>query len=376
MPTKPLRGLAAAAVALGLCLGGPAVLAAEAAPAPASVLASLQPDVNSLPKVDLAAKAGAFQTRHQVSHLDRVIDPTQYVCDNNTDVNDWVQRQLKAFSQEDLMVMQTTGLDMLPAYDAILAADPSTHPLTVDAQVLNKTFRKLQRFWDVNSSDIALMQMGGAVYTDVTRMQQIYVELGLTSEQALEFAQFVADYVKASPALQQGNNPLLTFNAFAYSTFGQEPSITDRIVMGPGLLQAYDELGYSDVAPQVVMAHEFGHHIQFEMGMIGPDEASSPEGTRRTELHADASAAYFSSHPKGMSMQFKRVQEFNRVFYGIGDCSFTSDGHHGTSAQRMRAATWGYQLQEGNRPKAYIHPTARLRSLFDAALPSLVAPDA
>ncbi|MEL4358647.1 MULTISPECIES: hypothetical protein [unclassified Luteococcus] len=383
MSTKPIRGIAAAALALGLCLGGPSLAPAHAelsSAVPALAPATRQLDTSKLPKVDLASKIASFQAKHPASHLDRpalrAINPDDYVCDNNTDVAAWVDREVAKLSQDDLQVLQLTGLDMLPAYDAMLATDTAAYPLTVDAQALTKTFRKLQRFWDINSSDIALMQMGGSIYSNVERMQMIYQELGLSPQDALVIAQFVADYVKTSEGLQQGNNPLLTFNAFAYSTFGQYPQITDRIVMGPGLLQAYHELGYGDVAPQVVLAHEFGHHIQFETGMISPDDASSPEGTRRTELHADASAAYFSSHPKGLSMQFKRVAEFNRVFYGIGDCSFTSDGHHGTSAQRMRAATWGYQLQEANRPKSYIHPVLRFRELFDAALPTLVAPDA
>lgn len=359
-------GAGAGALALGL-----SVPHAQAAPV-------------SLPQANIDQLFDDFLARHAVDHFNRpftrAIDPTQYECTPDDAVDVWMTAQMARLSEQDRQVIQEAGLDILPAVDAMLTTDVTgaSYALTRHAHDLRKTFTKCQRFWDIDGSDITLMAMSTDIYTDVERMVRAYTELGLDAATSRELAEFVKSYVPSSKGLEGGHFPLLSFNAFAYSTFGQQPQIVDRIVMGEGLLRAYDELGFGDVAPQVVLAHEYAHHVQMEIGMITPDTmaSSTPEGTRRTELHADASAAYFASHPKGLSMQTKRILAFGKVFYGIGDCQFASTGHHGTPKQRHAAAMWGVQVQESTRPKSRIRPTRVLLDEFDAKLPELIAPDA
>ncbi|MFD1890701.1 hypothetical protein, partial [Luteococcus peritonei] len=372
LTTRSARSLAAVALAAGLCLSTPAVgLAAAPAPASAVLVAPAK-----LAPVDLASRAEAFNARHGLTDVrpaGQVIDPTQYQCDADTDFRRWSADQVDRLSQADLDFLAETAADALPTYDALLFGSSSdqAYSLGQDSQVLTKTFKKLRAFWDINSSDIQLMGMNGHVYSDVARMTEIYqVVFELDAVTAAAYAQYVHDYLASSPTLD-ADNPLMTLNAFAYSTFGTDPAISDRIIMGAGILQAYDELGYGDVAPQLILAHEFGHHVQFELGMITAETVGEAETTRRTELHADASASYFATHPKGLSMQYKRVQQFLGVFYGIGDCGFTSGGHHGTPNQRRAAADWGYRLQEANRPKSYVHPARTFAELFDRQLPVL-----
>jgi hypothetical protein len=178
--------------------------------------------------------------------------------------------------------------------------------------------------------------------------------------------------VFGSANFQNFNHPLLTFNAFASPAdpFFNTPK---KIVMGDGIMKAYDDLGYSDVAPQAVLAHEYGHHVQFANNV---DFGSSPEGTRRTELMADAFSAYFMTHKRGSAMNWKRVQQFLKVFFDIGDCAFSNDGHHGTPNQRMKAAGFGYQLATDAQKQGKILSSQEFITLFDQALPGLVAPDA
>ena len=89
---------------------------------------------------------------------------------------------------------------------------------------------------------------------------------------------------------------------------------------------------------------------------------------------ADAYSAYFLSHSRGASMQWKRVQRFLKVFFNNGDCNFDSDGHHGTPIQRMAAAEWGYKLVNKAKKQGHIMSPMEFARLFDAALPGLVAP--
>lgn len=369
------RGLLAGAGAVALGLSVPLAQAAPSAPAAPAVPVVVP---------DLQARIDRFIASRHLDHfvrpLHRAIDPTQYQCTPDDQMDAWTNATMARLNEEELTVVALTGLDVLPAVDAMLTTQvtSASYALTRHAHDLRKTFSKAQRFWDVDGSDIALMGMSTDIYRDVERMVQAYRFMEVDEATARQLAEFVKGYIAGSKGLEGGHFPLLSFNAFAYSTFGQEPGVVDRIVMGEGLLRAYDEIGFGDVAPQVVLAHEYGHHVQMKIGMITPEsmEAATPEGTRRTELHADASAAYFCSHPKGLSMQAKRILAFGKVFHGIGDCQFDNPGHHGTPTQRHAAGMWGAEVQEATRPKSRVYPTRVFRDMFDAKLPELIAPDA
>jgi len=184
----------------------------------------------------------------------------------------------------------------------------------------------------------------------------------------------------AVPGIPGGyDNPLLTLNAFAFTTGGAPiPGIgliPDKIVMGEGLLDGLTAIGLGDVAPDYVHAHEFAHHVQFEIGAFLPGPPT-PEGTRRTELMADAFAAYYSSHARGATFQAKRFTDVMASAFGVGDCAFSNNGHHGTHLQREASAAWGESIFDGQQKKGHIKSAFEMLWLFDAALPGLVAPDA
>ena len=84
----------------------------------------------------------------------------------------------------------------------------------------------------------------------------------------------------------------------------------------------------------MIMAHEFAHHVQFELGVFDTGPTDPAEATRRTELMADAMAAYFGVHKKGLALNKKRVIDALLSFYTVGDCEFADPGHHGTPLQR------------------------------------------
>lgn len=196
---------------------------------------------------------------------------------------------------------------------------------------------------------------------------------GTTEEEAGEWADFFADLLATFPQYRNGDHPVFTFNAVAISGFDPGAPyevIPPKIIMGDGILDGYTAIGYGDVAPQAVLAHEFGHHIQFQLKLF---KGTGPEATRRTELMADAFSAYFLAHARGQSMQWKRVKQFLQVFFNIGDCSFTNNSHHGTPRQRMAAAEWAYSIVEASQKQGHILSAVQFAAMFDAALPQLVA---
>lgn len=244
---------------------------------------------------------------------------------------------------------------------------------------VTKTFTDLQRFWDISSGDIGLVPMHSSIMADrdalYTTFRVVYRNNEFTSAY---FADLYSTWAK-SLIERFGDSPLLSANAYAFTGAGDPnpalAALPDMIVMGDGIQQAFQDLGLGDVAPQSVLAHEFGHQVQYEDGLFD-SPLTGAEATRRTELMADAFATYFLAHSRGASLQWKRVQLFIRVFHTIGDCMFHDPSHHGTPNQRLRSAEWAYGVVTGAANQGHILPSRSFAQLFDAALPTLVAPDA
>ena len=143
--------------------------------------------------------------------------------------------------------------------------------------------------------------------------------------------------------------------------------------MGDGIIEAYEAIGLGDVGVRVIMAHEFAHHVQFELGVFDTGPTDPAEATRRTELMADAMASYFGTHKKGLALNSKRVADALLSFYTVGDCAFDNPGHHGTPLQRQRAADWGADLAAAAKPRSYVLPAETFVELFEAALPGIIS---
>lgn len=347
--------------------------AATASPTPGPAAAAAQRDL-----VEIPAKAAVRQA----------VSPSE--CDQNTLLVLYVDELIGNMTNEQLtfLIDHIDTLLDVATYDALFfgtAGDPD-YALTLHARQLQKTFRDLQRFWsDIESDDIQLIAMHGDVLLDADRIAATLtamVEFGVIdpmtpAEIALE-AETVAEFMQAQGDFY--NNPLWTLNAFAYSGEGEtDPELAalpDKVVFGDGVLMAYDGFGLGDVGPRVIMAHEFAHHIQYELGIFETGPADPAEATRRTELMADAMAAYFGVHKKGLALNKKRVIDALLSFYTVGDCQFASPGHHGTPLQRQRAAAWGADLAAAARPQSYVLPAAIFVERFDAALPDIISGNA
>ncbi|MCP3423395.1 neutral zinc metallopeptidase [Nocardioides pinisoli] len=283
------------------------------------------------------------------------------------------------------LVAHQDALLAVPTYDALFfgtAGDPD-YALDSHAAQLRNTYRDLQRFWDIESDDIQLMAMHSDSLLDATRIARTLEamvdtgELPFMSDAAIATeAQTVATFMQAQDAAFQ-DNPLWTLNAYAFSAEGEtDPIIAalpDKLVFGDGILAAYDAIGLGDVGPRVIMAHEFAHHVQFELGTFDNGPSDPAEATRRTELMADAMASYYATHKRGLALNSKRVTDALLSFYTVGDCSFASPGHHGTPLQRERAADWGADLAAAAQPRSLVLPAERVIELFEEDLAEIIS---
>jgi hypothetical protein len=312
--------------------------------------------------------------------LRKVIDPDDYECSPSTPMTDWVATTISDWTQQDALNAYVVSVLNLPGYASMVAAQgiPQTYgPNGEFTKAVTHTFTDLKRFWDIRSDDIRIVPMHSAILTDRAVLAQTFrTVLHRSDADAAYWANYFATWAE-QPKIR--DHPVNSFNAYAFTGAGDPDPVLaampDFIVMGDGILQAHQAIGLGDVGPQALMAHEFGHHVQYEDNLFA-SPLTGPEATRRTELMADAFGSYFLSHSRGASMQWKRVQLFTQAFYGIGDCGFTEAGHHGTPNQRMRSAQWAYSVVTGAPNQGHILPSLTFAGLFDARLAELVAPDA
>jgi len=298
-------------------------------------------------------------------------------CDDNTALTQWLGSQFSDWNGEVIDLVIATNMLDLPILNAILFENSSANQsFGVNGeytQTMAKTFKDLQGFYNIQSQNIVLVAMQGSVFTNRTKLVRTYqIAFGFSHEDAEFFADLVVAIVDAFPQLRSGNHPVFTFNAFAVPSFNFEPvgTIPNKIIMGDGIMEAYAAIGYGDIAPRAILAHEVGHHIQFKLNLY--TDENTPEATRRTELMADAYAAYYLSHARGAAMQWKRVKQFLQVFFNIGDCGFDDLNHHGTPAQRMAAAEFGYNVANNAQRQGHILTAQQFVVLFEAELPTLI----
>lgn len=313
--------------------------------------------------------------RNMVNRALNVSQPA--ACDNNTPINQWLGRQLDDWDNDVIFFAIITGMLDLPTYDALIFDNNSTdESFGVNGeytQQVYKTFKDLKRFWNVQSNNIVVEAIHGSMLRSRDKIIRTDMALyGDSPSSAAYYADLILSLLRDVPQYRNGDHPIFSFNSYALKSFNFYPLgvVPAKILMGDGILQAFTAIGYNDVAPQAILGHEFGHQIQFQLGVFGL--VTTPEATRRTELMADAYSAYYLSHARGAAMQWKRVKQFLQVFFNIGDCAIYDDGHHGTPTQRMAAAEWGYNVANNAQKQGQILTSQQFTTLFELQLPELL----
>jgi uncharacterized protein len=122
----------------------------------------------------------------------------------------------------------------------------------------------------------------------------------------------------------------------------------------PGSSQGYGGT-VGDFSVAYIVAHEFGHAIQQELGAFDRYGQSVP--TMGFELQADCYAGTWakSANDQGR-LDDGDVQEALDAALAVGDFDTDNPGHHGTPDQREEAWSTGFQAGDPSACDAYMDP--------------------
>lgn len=129
----------------------------------------------------------------------------------------------------------------------------------------------------------------------------------------------------------------------AYSTPRTRIAGTDGTVLfGLRLLR---KLMANPISPEVgvaaVCAHEYGHILQFKLGIVAKLRGDRPTA-RRVELHADFMAGFFAGLRRRERPKFP-AHVVITTLSSMGDTLRSANDHHGTPAERRGAVVTGYK---------------------------------
>ncbi|KAL7539840.1 hypothetical protein ACHAXR_009655 [Thalassiosira sp. AJA248-18] len=218
------------------------------------------------------------------------------------------------------------------------------------------------------SSNVLLLGMHGVDLAEdnklVPTLEEIY---GMDGSEAYALARSIQSIVESIPGAF--NNPVFTANAIAIQTLNPNGSKSelDSIIVGDGVFTFLEWLNLRNDGPDYIHSHEFGHHLQYDLGIDNVASGwSASEETRRWEMMADAFGSYYLAHSRGGRMDAKRLLEVHRAAFSLGDCEDAIGSHHGTPRQRECASNYGANLAlQSYMDGGYIVPPSDLRRIFD-----------
>jgi hypothetical protein len=194
----------------------------------------------------------------------------------------------------------------------------------------------------------------GCILTDDEAKQFLATDTGLVEHSGdREF-----DYALAQ-TLSQISHELGVLPGFAYFDDSKSPNAyaTDRVLMGKrdGTVlfgqqylkkkRAFPE--HPDVAVTATCAHEFGHILQFKLG-LEPVLLAGQATVKRRELHADYLAGYYAGTVKLNNPRYPAVVFADSREGGLND---NRRDHHGTSKERADAIVRGFEVAYRERRK-------------------------
>lgn len=203
----------------------------------------------------------------------------------------------------------------------------------------------------------------------VPTLQQLY---GLDAPTALTLADKIQSIIEKLPSGY--NNPVLTANALAIQSPHSDGSNSERdsIIIGDGVFDFLRWLQL-DKGPGYIHSHEFGHHLQYDLGIMKNNVGfgQQAEETRRLELMSDMFGAYYLAHSSGGGLDTEQLDEVHRAAFSMGDCEASIATHHGSPRQRECASNYGANL--AIKLGGSVLPPVKLMNMFDAKLGEILS---
>lgn len=237
-------------------------------------------------------------------------------------------------------------------------------------RLMEKRIRELEGFWNMKGE---VMVKGQHVETlnDRHKLAEYYYNLSVDDrswENAYNMADYFIELNSQSPNLPE--SPLLAGDGFT--------NYRKQIIIGDGLVQILSETGIdAEIIWTGILAHEWAHQIQIDHAEPWFDSAPPflDAPIIELELEADFFAAYFLTHKRGATYNWKNVEQFLDLFFQSGDCAFENPGHHGTPEQRMLASRLGYELADDAQKKGHILSQQEVHKAFRSLLPMILNRD-
>ena len=122
----------------------------------------------------------------------------------------------------------------------------------------------------------------------------------------------------------------------------------------PGSSRGFGQ-AIGDFSVAYIVAHEYGHEIQDELGLF--DKYGGQLPTMAFELQADCYAGTWAkSASDEHRLEGGDVEEALNAALAVGDFDTSSPGHHGTPAQREEAWTTGFEAGDPSSCDKYLDP--------------------
>ena len=122
----------------------------------------------------------------------------------------------------------------------------------------------------------------------------------------------------------------------------------------PGSSQGYGRTA-GDFAVAYIVAHEYGHQVQDELGLF--DRFGGQVPTMAFELQADCYAGTWAHNASAENrLEDGDVQEALDAALAVGDFDASNPAHHGTPEQREQAWTSGFDSGDPASCDRYLEP--------------------
>jgi predicted metalloprotease len=123
----------------------------------------------------------------------------------------------------------------------------------------------------------------------------------------------------------------------------------------PGSSQGYGRAG-GDFAVAYIVAHEYGHQVQDELGLFDSYGGSVP--TMAFELQADCFAGTWAHSASAQNrLEDGDLQEALDAALAVGDFDTSDPAHHGTPEQREEAWRAGFDSGDPSTCARYLQPS-------------------
>jgi predicted metalloprotease len=223
------------------------------------------------------------------------------------------------------------------AHDLILGSKDSAQPENME-QFLTAVTKDVDTYWTKAFKDSGLPE---------PRVSYKWIPAGQTAASACGDANGAMG--DSAAAYCSGDDTIYVSEKFATDIYN---GALDQAL--PGSSQGYGRT-VGDFAVAYIVAHEYGHQVQDELGLFQKYGQQLP--TMAFELQADCYAGTWAkSAYKENRLEDGDVQEALDAALAVGDFDASNPAHHGTPEQREGAWNSGFEAGDPSSCSRYLDP--------------------